>query len=108
MPPERRMERARDTRAPAAQKQKGRRFRRPLVSLESDVRELARVLLTELVHATAGIEDLLLTRVERVAVRAHLDLEIVTERRTRREGVSAAASHYGVFVFGMDAGFHDA
>lgn len=67
---------------------------------------LAGVLLTELVDATAGIDDLLFTGVERMAVGAHFDLKIVSQRRTRRKRVPATASHRRLFVFGVDAGFH--
>ena len=35
-----------------------------------------RVLAAELVHASGGVDDLLLARVERMAVRAHLDLQV--------------------------------
>ena len=38
------------------------------------------VFLAELVDATAGVNDLLLAGVERVAGRAHFDLQIVPER----------------------------
>src|SRR5690348_6878922 len=45
----------------------------------------SRVLLAELVDATGGVHDLLLARIERMAVRAHLDLQIVPQRRARLE-----------------------
>lgn len=67
---------------------------------------LASVLLAEFVDAPAGVDDLLFARIERVAVRADFDLQVVSERGTGDERVPAAAGHGGLFVFGMDAGFH--
>src|SRR3984893_6607554 len=64
------------------------------------------VLLAELVHAARGVDDLLLAGIERVAVRAHLDLQIVSERRTRLERVAARAGDGDLFVLGMYGGFH--
>jgi hypothetical protein len=66
----------------------------------------AGVLLAELVDAAAGVDDLLLARIERMAVRADFDLQVVTEGRARMEGVPAAAGHRDLFVFGMDCVFH--
>src|SRR5688500_7730673 len=68
---------------------------------------LAGVLLAEFVDATAGVDDLLLARIERMAVRAHLDLQVVAQRRARVEGVATAAGHRDLFVLGMDCVFHD-
>jgi len=76
-------------------------------SVSKNSQRLARVLLAELVDATAGVEDLLFARKERVAVRAHFDLEVVAECRTRNEGIPAAAGHRRVFIFRMDCGLHD-
>ena len=64
------------------------------------------VLLAELVDAPGGIDDLLLARIERMAVRAHLDLQVVPERRARLERVAARAGDGDLFVLGMDGGFH--
>jgi hypothetical protein len=41
-----------------------------------------------------------------MAVRAHLDLQIVSERRTRLERVAARAGDGDLFVLGMYGGFH--
>ena len=49
------------------------------------------VLLAEFVDAAGGIDDLLLTGIERVAVRAHLDLQIVSEGRAGLERIAARA-----------------
>src|SRR6185369_95065 len=67
---------------------------------------LAGVLLTEFVDAAAGVDDLLLARIERMAVRADFDLQVVTEGRARVEGVPAAAGHRDLFVLGVDSVFH--
>src|SRR3954466_7139519 len=64
------------------------------------------VLLAEFVDAAGRIDDLLLTGVERVAVRAHLDLQIVSEGRAGLERVAARAADRNLFVFGMALGFH--
>src|SRR5581483_5616161 len=64
------------------------------------------VLLAELVHAPGGIDDLLLARVERMAVRADFDLQIVAQRRAGLEGVTAGADHRDLFVLGMNGVFH--
>lgn len=85
----------------------------PLQCCRIDVPEMqgrearsASVLLAELVDAATGIDGLLLAGEERVAVRAHFDLQIVAQRRARQELVPTAAGDVGVFVFRMDAGFH--
>ena len=64
------------------------------------------VLATEFVHATAGVDDLLLVRIERMTGRADLDEEVFAERRTRRELVAATAGDFDVRVVGVDIGFH--
>ena len=78
-----------------------------LGSLKSSLsRGSGSVLLAEFVHATRGIEDLLLARVERVAVRADFDLQVVSQSRPRLECVTARAGDADFFVFGMRIGFH--
>ena len=64
------------------------------------------VLLAELVDAASGVEDLLLAGVERMAVRAHFDLQIVSQSRPRLERIPAGAGHGNFFVFRMRIGFH--
>ena len=71
------------------------------------VRRSASVLLAELVHPAARVDDLLLARVERMAVRADFDLQIMAEGRARNERVTAAAGHGRVFVLRVNSGFHD-
>src|ERR1043166_2148088 len=59
----------------------------------------------EALDAAARIDELLLARVERVALRADLDVELRL-RRAGLERVSAGARHRGDHVLGMDTGFH--
>src|SRR3982074_3389914 len=64
------------------------------------------VLLAELVHAARGVDDLLLAGIERMAVRATLDLHIMSEGRARLYRITARAGDGDLFVLGMDGGFH--
>jgi hypothetical protein len=64
------------------------------------------VLLSEFIDATAGIHNFLLARVERMAVGAHFDLQIMADRRASLELIAAGASNCDDFVFWMDTGFH--
>src|ERR1041384_8039036 len=59
----------------------------------------------EALDPAAGVHQLLLARVERVAVRADIDVELGL-RRTRGELVAAGAANVRDDVLGMDAGFH--
>ena len=65
-----------------------------------------RVFLAEFVDAASGVDDFLLARVERMAVRADFHLEVVSQCRTRLEGVAAGAAHIDFFVVRMRIGFH--
>src|SRR5262245_33660243 len=65
-----------------------------------------RVFLAELVHSAGRVDDLLLARVERMAVRADFNLKIVSQSRLRLERVAAGAAHVDFFVLGMRIGFH--
>src|SRR5262249_50778907 len=56
-------------------------------------------------HAAAGVDDLLLPRVERVALRADLDVQLGL-RRAGHERVAARAVHRREDVLGMDVGLH--
>src|SRR5579862_69111 len=67
-----------------------------------------RVLAAELVDAARGVDDLLLAGIERMAVRAHLHLEVVSERRARLERVTARAGDRDLSVLRMGLGFHGA
>src|SRR4029450_8054739 len=53
----------------------------------------------------AGVDELLLARVERVTRRADLDVELGLGR-SRRELVPAGAGHVGDDVLGVDVGLH--
>ena len=64
------------------------------------------VLLAELVDSTSGVEHFLLAGVERVAARTHFEAEVLTQGRTRLEGVATGAGHRDFRVFRMDGRFH--
>src|SRR5207302_2983641 len=90
-------------RPPGAPKERGCKVDAPAARL---LGARGRVLPAELVHAARGVDDLLLARIERMAVRAHLDLQIVTEGRARLERVAARAGDGDLSVVGVDCGFH--
>src|ERR1700688_749473 len=59
----------------------------------SSARRSGGVFLAELVHAAGGVDDLLLAGVERLAVRTHVDLQILAHGGARLERIAAAAAH---------------
>src|ERR1700759_4130998 len=59
----------------------------------------------EALNATTGVDQLLLARIERVAGRADLDVNLVL-RRAGHELVAARAADVSVYVFGMNFGLH--
>src|ERR1041385_6055237 len=59
----------------------------------------------EALHTAARFDELLLPGVERVTVRADLDVQLGL-RGTRRERVAAAAVHGGEDVLGVDVRLH--
>src|SRR5256885_2248412 len=61
--------------------------------------------LLEALDATAGVDQLLLAGVERMARGADLDVQLGL-RGTRRERVPAAAVHGREHILGMDSGLH--
>src|SRR5262245_49621805 len=63
------------------------------------------VLLAEAIHATGGVDQLLLARIERVALAADVGMDLRL-RRARLERVAARALDGGGVVLGMNAGFH--
>src|SRR5581483_8803888 len=77
----------------------------PLARLTRFVRALQPAL--EPLDPSARVHELLLARVERMALRADLDVEIRL-RRARLERVPARARHGREHVLGMDAGLHQA
>ena len=64
------------------------------------------VLAAELVNATAGVDDLLLARVEGVARGTYFDQEILAERGTRLEFVATTTGNLDGVVIGVNVGFH--
>ena len=62
--------------------------------------------LAELLDATGSIDDLLLARVERMAVRAHFNVQRFVHGRLGRELLTAGAGDFDFFVFGMDTRLH--
>src|SRR5690349_11862756 len=68
---------------------------------------LPRVLLAELLDAAGGVHELLLAGVERVALRAHFNLELVASKRGAGVPLVAAAAGDGDgAVFGVNLRFH--
>ena len=63
------------------------------------------VALLELIHTTAGVHQLLLAGVERVALGANFNLQLLLGR-AGREGLAAHAAHDRLAVLGMDAFLH--
>src|SRR5688572_29944484 len=59
----------------------------------------------EALHATAGVHELLLPRVERVAIRANLDVDLRLGC-PRLERIPARTPHGGLYVLGMDPLLH--
>src|SRR5258707_11162697 len=64
------------------------------------------VALPEPLDAAGGIDETLLARVERVALRADVGMNF-RDRRAGLEGVAARAHHSGGCVLWMDVGLHD-
>ena len=62
--------------------------------------------LLECFNTSAGINDLLLTSVERVALGANVDVKVVTNSGTDLEGITAGALNGHCFILGMDILFH--
>src|SRR5438309_2213418 len=69
------------------------------------VGRLRLVLLAEALDAARGVDQALLTGVERVALGAHVRVNL-SDRRTRFERVTARALHGRGRVLGMDIGLH--
>src|SRR5262249_23599042 len=62
----------------------------------------------ELLHPATDVHDLLLAGVERVARRAHLDVDVAAfDGAPRGERVPARADHGGRHVVRVDASLHD-
>jgi hypothetical protein len=69
--------------------------------------DLPAVLATELVHATAGIDDLLLASVEGMALGANFHVQFLTQRGASGEVIATTANNLDFFVLGVDIRFHD-
>src|SRR5438552_5387128 len=76
----------------------------PLTS-RSDAGRAAPVLLLEALHPASGVHELLLARVEGMALRADLDLQVCL-RRPGLKRVPARAPDVRQYVVGMDPGLH--
>ena len=63
------------------------------------------VALAEFIDATAGIHDLLLARVERMAVGAHFEIQVAAGG-ARLKSIAAATRHGDLVVRRMDVSFH--
>jgi hypothetical protein len=59
----------------------------------------------EALNASGSIDQSLLTRVERMTIRANFDL-YSRQRRTCLKSIAACASHYASAVVGMNFSFH--
>jgi len=62
--------------------------------------------LAEAIDTAAGVGNFLLAGIERVAVRADVEMDIFAERRAGLEGITARAIGVDFSVFRMDIGFH--
>ena len=67
--------------------------------------KLQAVLLVELIHATAGIDELLLAGIERMALGADFNRDVLLGAAGLDHGTAGAADGGG-FVIGMDSGLH--
>ena len=97
--------------APAGRRAEYRRSRaQPASTLADAVRRRRRLLvqvetLFETVHTSAGVDQLLLTGKERMALAANLNADVLFGR-ARLKGVAAGALDGGHLVFGMDLFLH--
>jgi len=63
------------------------------------------VALTEFIDASASVNHLLLAGIERMAIGAHLKIQVVAGRASL-ELIAAAANYVDLFVLRMNASFH--
>jgi len=61
---------------------------------------------SEFIDSAGGIHDLLSAGVERMALRAHVELKRPRQGRTGLEGVSAATGHRDLAILGVNVCFH--
>lgn len=62
--------------------------------------------LLEALDAAASVEHFLLAGVERVALRAHVQMDASAQGRTCLDHVAAAAGGFNFFILGMQISFH--
>ena len=60
----------------------------------------------EFVDPARGVHDLLRTGVERMALRAHVEVKFAAQGGARPERVPTATGHGEIAILGMDVGFH--
>ena len=61
----------------------------------------------EFIDSTGGVDNLLLAGIERVAGRAHFEVQVVVGKGGPRfEAIAATASHGKFFIGRMDVRFH--
>eukprot|EP01031_Cornospumella_fuschlensis_P016968 gene16968-20749_t len=58
--------------------------------------------LLEAIDTAAGVQDFLLTGVERVALGANVEADVLAQGRAGLDDVTAAAGSFDRYVFGMD------
>src|SRR6478672_9289527 len=63
---------------------------------------LARVFLLEFFYAAGRVDDLLLARIERMALGAHFNVQVFAHGRARLELAAATADDVYLFVFGVN------
>ena len=68
---------------------------------QGEVTGLFAVLFTELINTTRSINDPLFTRIERVARRANLYLQVLREHRARGKSITTTAGHSNLFILWM-------
>jgi hypothetical protein len=76
------------------------------LALSNEVLLLFTVFLTELVDTPTRINNLLSAGIKRMALRAHVNVQISAYGRVGFEGVTATASNVDGLVIGMYFGFH--
>ena len=64
------------------------------------------IALVEPIHASSGIDQLLLTGKERVASRADFDVQVAFFGRASLKGLAASAANGNFYVFRMNSWFH--
>src|SRR5437588_13044306 len=79
-----------------AESRRGRRFSSRLLTITP----------IETIHASRGVNQLLLARKKRMASRADLNVQITFARRARLKSLAASAGHRDFLIFRMNSRFH--